>query len=951
MKFFLYLLFTAYFFLIHIDNVCSLNTNIILQPDSKIGRISEVYSNTLIIRFKKTVDSYEKANDLISGTGIRLVRPLLEKSQCIKNNKNSILSEKPEKIEKIQKAEEPLLRTYIIHYDSDLVPELYARQLLKSNHNIEIAEPYCLDVIQSVPDDPYVTNQDMLFTIHAIEAWDNGFSGDSSIVIGISDNGVFQGHEDLRNSIAPNWGEIPDNNIDDDGNGYIDDFKGYNFSYVEDNEKPDYTFTGNDEHGTNVAGICGATVNNTKGIAGVAKKCRIFPIKIATNSDPEHLPYGYESILYAAARKLKVLNCSWGKVKVFSEVDQSIIDYAIANDVAIVAAGGNGYGSIQAYYPAGYRGVLGVGEVDQSDEVTSATSLGSHIGIMAPGKGNYYTKNDNGYDNSFGGTSWASPVVAAAVALIRSKYPELSAVQSLEFVRQCTDDISSLNPTYSAILPGRLNLLRALDIAPFSIPSIKPLSVDLYSNDGVWTEKASTGDTLRLKINGFNYLGSATNLRFVLSVAKDPINSISVLEPEVNISEWTGNTAKYIEYFKFKIEQEYFNQVFFRVDIYADNNYHDFFLIPFTPTSEVTTFANKPIKYSVGDRGTFGFGGPSYNLKGVGFIYKDYGNQLYTNAGLMAVENNTHAVSSIFGSNYDDNDFYTVKPFKSPERYLGIVKDSLSGANKIGLEITQSYHFISDTLPAAKIIIDVKNISGKILNDVSVGYLLDWDIGPDASQNLVRLFPEGIPETFASIAATAELASYKNKYPVFAAACYSPNSTFVPQAAGLSDISSSFPKPLQIQSLTSGTNLQFDNLGDISMVIGMKFPGEMQPGETKSFNVCIAADDNEQSLALTLQNAMLGTVGVDDNYNNEAINLYPQPAGDFVNIEINNVFNKVNLKIVDNLGKELINSVNQESISGRLIIPLNVSTLTPGLYHLVIQKDLKTVSKPMMILR
>ena len=956
MKFFLFSICIAGLLAVYFNHslYSQNNKQVILQPDNTLGRTCGVYSNTLIIRFKKTIDSYKKAYASIDGTDLQLVSSILERKQSIKNNKTRILSEKPEILKKIIQAEEPLLRTYIIHYNSDLAPEKYAKRLLKSNPDIEIAEPYCLDEIQSIPNDPYITNQKMLYTIHAFDAWDEGLTGDTSVVIGISDNGVYQEHEDLVNSIAPNWGEIPNNDIDDDDNRYVDDFMGYNFAYLDDNCAEDYTKNPNNDHGTNVAGIAGATVNNSIGMAGVANNCRIFPIKIAKNSDPTHLPYGYQSILYAVARKLKVLNCSWGAEKMFSELDQSIIDYAVANDVAIVAAGGNGYHSTQAWYPAGYRGVLGVGEVDQDDFASGATSFGSHISIMAPGEGNFYTTNSNTYKNTEGGTSLASPVVAAAVALVRAKYPELNAIQSLEFVRQCTDDISELNGSSKDIIPGRLNLLKAAQIAPFSIPSIKPLSVEFSNYDGTWLERGRTGDTLILKINAFNYLGTATNLRFVLSSAKDPLKTINIIDSVVNIPDWLGGISKVIQPFKFIITQTYSNLMFFRIDIYADNDYHDFFLLPYIPASEITTFANKSIRYSVGDRGTYGFGGlNSNNTEGVGFTYKNYGNQLYTNAGLIAVENNSNVVSAIFSNVVGAyNDFTSVKPFINPERYHGIMNDEFSNSHKIGLELEESFHFVSDTLPATKILLTIKNISGKVLNDVAVGYFLDWDIGPEADSNKVRLFPEAIPETFTAISAVAELVRYVGNYPVFAAACYSPDITFEAQAASFNTHASSFTKELQIQALNNGTSMQYDEIGDVKMVVGMKFPGELQPGETKKCTVCIGAGDNETSLAQIMQECLLGIVGVEDNPDEQAdISVYPQPAKDMINVRINSEYRKIVLCLFDYLGRDVILPITANNESGKQIIPININYLPSGMYYLTMQSGPKIISKPIMVLK
>ena len=140
--------------------------------------------------------------------------------------------------------------------------------------------------------------------MQVFEAWDI-FKGDSSIIIGIIDAGALQDHEDLVNSIWRNEGEIPENGIDDDNNGYIDDYNGVNFSYLDDGTDPASTFNVI-EHGTKVAGIAGATVNNKVGIAGIAYNCRIFPMKTSVNGSG-NITHGFESMIYAAQNGIKVV--------------------------------------------------------------------------------------------------------------------------------------------------------------------------------------------------------------------------------------------------------------------------------------------------------------------------------------------------------------------------------------------------------------------------------------------------------------------------------------------------------------------------------------------------------------------------------------------------------------------------------------------------------------------
>ncbi|MFH1088786.1 MAG: S8 family serine peptidase, partial [Patescibacteria group bacterium] len=195
------------------------------------------------------------------------------------------------------------------------------------------ANPCTQVVIQKSPNDPRFSEQINLNQVKVPPAWDVTV-GNSNQVIAIIDTGVNSDHEDLLYRIWINNDETPNNGIDDDNNGYIDDYKGYNMSWTVDASAPDNTIN-TDTHGTNVTGIAAATTNNGLGIAGVGYKCRFFPIK-ASKYGSTSIRYGYQSMIYAAIRGCKVLNCSWGSVKPFSDIDQTVVDFAIAHDMVIV---------------------------------------------------------------------------------------------------------------------------------------------------------------------------------------------------------------------------------------------------------------------------------------------------------------------------------------------------------------------------------------------------------------------------------------------------------------------------------------------------------------------------------------------------------------------------------------------------------------------------------------
>ncbi|MFM8456730.1 MAG: S8 family serine peptidase, partial [Ignavibacteria bacterium] len=309
----------------------------------------------------------------------------------------------------IKSAHERLLRTYTVHIPDDMSIMAAIKALKNERDLVEIVEPRYSEQPLFRPDDTYLVQQSFLTTIKAFEGWDI-YTGDSSIVIGIIDNGFLQQHEDLKDNIAINTSEIENNGIDDDQNGFMDDYRGVNLAWPNDGTPAGSTYLDYDGHGTTVAGVASATWNNTRGIAGIGAQCRFFPIK-AGKEGSDRVEYGYEGILYGIMRGFRVLNCSWGSANSYSEINQSIIDFAVERNVLIIAGAGNDNNRAPVY-PASYRGVMSVGETDISDAKSMGSSWGWSTDIMAPG---YNVRTTDNYDYSYttmNGTSFASPIIA-----------------------------------------------------------------------------------------------------------------------------------------------------------------------------------------------------------------------------------------------------------------------------------------------------------------------------------------------------------------------------------------------------------------------------------------------------------------------------------------------------------------------------------------------------------
>ncbi|MCK5703665.1 MAG: S8 family serine peptidase, partial [Cyclobacteriaceae bacterium] len=374
---------------------------------------------------------------------------------------------------------------------------------------IEYAEPLPQNELLFIPNDPQADPdgglQDYLTVIKAYEGWQIDQS-DSSMVIGIVDTGVNMNHEDLGN-IAFNYAD-PINGVDDDGDGYIDNFYGWDLA---DNDY-DPTADGH-PHGTPVAGMSSASTNNGIGMAGIGFKSKYLPVKIAKTST-SILTHGYAGIVYAADHGCKVINLSWGSAGSYSKYAQDVINYAVLEkDVVVVAAAGNTHEELN-FYPASYDNVLSVGASDINDNLAPWATYSHFIDIMAPGDNVFSTKNNGGYEKTTG-SSFAAPLVAGAAALVRSHFPEMSALQVMEQLRVTSDNIYSVGSNmdfYGQLGRGRLNVQRAL--SDILTPSIRLSEFQYESNHG---KLIFPGDTVNMLLMFTNYLRNAENITITIS--------------------------------------------------------------------------------------------------------------------------------------------------------------------------------------------------------------------------------------------------------------------------------------------------------------------------------------------------------------------------------------------------------------------------------------------------
>jgi subtilisin family serine protease len=365
----------------------------------------------------------------------------------------------------------PLTQTHVIEVSADADMENVAEQLRKDSavNYVEIDVPIHA---HEIPNDQFFNEQWPLVNnnanIGAEEAWNMNHSSEN-IVIATIDSGVDYSHEDLSVNLWKNPKEIPDNGIDDDGNGYVDDVMGYDFFNKDGLPYDDFG------HGTEVFGIIGASGNNQKGVAGLNWNARIMSLKVLDSQGNSSISTAVEAIEYAIQQKANIINLSWGYTGAPSQTLEQAIQKARDAGILIVASAGNsltGSGvdndkdATQANYPSSYPedNIIAVAATDTSDQLANFSYYGVRsVDLGAPGVGIYSTSPQNGYEY-FTGTSAAAPFVTGSAALVWAFNPSLNYSEVKRLILETTDPVSSLQgKTFTG---GRLNIAKALSESP-----------------------------------------------------------------------------------------------------------------------------------------------------------------------------------------------------------------------------------------------------------------------------------------------------------------------------------------------------------------------------------------------------------------------------------------------------------------------------------------------------
>ena len=460
--------YCIYFYLI-IYLICSLNT-VTIEASEQIQSFSHSDSliklthtpGELIVRLHSSA-SINHLHTFSKKMGVESVSPIF--SPTTPAGKHPLLS-----------------RIYLVRFPTTLqleqLKQKYMEHVLVEDVEMNRLNRFCAEI---TPNDPRYSEQWNLKTMHLPKVWSIE-QGKPSVVVAVVDSGIMREHPEFRNQLWQNLSEIPNNGIDDDENGYVDDINGWDFSDAptlpgigdwkeRDNEPDDET-----GHGTHVSGIIAAEANNGIGIAGIAWQCRLMPLRAGFRIGAGAFLQNDDvaaAIVYAADNGADVINLSLGDT-VNAFLIQDAVEYAYNRGCILVGAAGNSP-EPGAYYPAALNTVLSVASLDKNLQLGNS-NFGASIDIAAPGEEILSTdlntdQSSRGY-NYRSGTSMAAAHVSGAAALLISANPSCSNIETQQWLTGTARELSITNivgaglvDTYAA-LTEQIELVADITLIP-----------------------------------------------------------------------------------------------------------------------------------------------------------------------------------------------------------------------------------------------------------------------------------------------------------------------------------------------------------------------------------------------------------------------------------------------------------------------------------------------------
>lgn len=877
---------------------------------------------------------------------------------------------------------------YELKYTNNISLEDAINQVLATNL-VEFAEPhYNYQMHNFTPNDPSISNQNGFLTrIRAYAAWDlalGGSQGSASVIIGIVDSGTDIDHPDLVSQFAINTAD-PVNGTDDDGDGYIDNNRGYDlagadYNNVVGDNNPNIMGNNND-HGSHVSGCSAAATNNTVGVSGIGFKCKLLPIKCAADNDTRgtggvgYIIAGYEGITYAADHGAKIINCSWGGTSGGS-FGQVIIDYATINKNCLVVASAGNSGIDEKNYPGSYNYVLSVAATKStSDNRTTFTTYNYDVDISTPGENIYTTLYNNSYGN-MSGTSMSSPITAGGAGLVQSKFNYTNALQIGQRLKQTSDNhyttgpnISGLGNTAAFIQnklgKGRMNLQRALnDPATPSVIFANQIITDHNDNAIV------IGDSLFITGDFINYLAPTTNLTASITAV---VGAAYVTSIDNNTSLGVVNTLSTVnnntDPFKFKINVGTPDNsvITFKVTLY-DGTYTDNYFFDVIVNVDYINIAINDVATTITSKGKIGWNLDG-QLQGLGFTYM--GTNLLYEASVMFGSSSTKVSDGFRGSTAAaaDTDFQTmVKANRSVPAVFsefdvhGRFNDNPASPTQ-NLSVSHSAYAWSTVGNRKYVIVEyvMKNNGTSTLNNLYAGIAADWDIdATTASKNKSNYDAATKMGYVYSTDAGGKFAGIKLLTTTAPAVCYN-----IDNIAGgnggvdVTDATDYYGTGNKYTTLSTNRYIAGAADSDGEDIIGVMSSGPftLAVGDSAKVAFALIAGDDLNDIKKSADSAQVHydppmiTTGINNN-NASGItaSVFPNPANSDLNFMINTTKSEtIDIVLINTLGQTVKHIVRNNLNNGYNQITTDISQLPMGTYFYQIKTDSESLKGKIII--
>jgi len=807
---------------------------------------------------------------------------------------------------------------------------------LNQSNNIEYAEPYPISYLLDVPNDPKIESQYYLDKMNAFNAH-NITHGDTSIVIGIVDSGVDLLHEDLKDNFKYNYND-PINNIDDDKDGYIDNYYGWDVADDDFNPQSLVNIYGDaNYHGTKVSGAASASTNNETGIASIGYNCKIMPIKVMNNSGT--ISAGYEGIIYAADHGCQIINCSWGN-NFPTQFGQDVINYAaLYKNCLVVAAAGNKVTAWDKradtwFYPASYDNVLSVAGTDANDLRWDGSSYATTVDVSTGGLNVFSTKQNNSY-GSGSGTSYAAPQVAGLAALLKSIKPGFTQKQLAEQIRITCDNIDTIpdNVYYKNQMGyGRINAYNALTID--SLPSVR---IEDLKTIGSHNNRFIIGDTINIWFTAKNYLAQLQNSTIRLTSNSEfiePINnffSTGALGTFESINNSNSPlTLKIIE----GISQN--ENIWLKFEIKADG-YNDYHIYELKVNLNYIDISENKITTTLTSSGKLGYVNRN-DYMGNGFQYKN--TNLMNSGGIIVALNSEQMASSLF--DVDEFVSFTIIDTTRNNKNELEAFTQYSSLDETGLSVNISHTTLAKTIDLQNTAIihkyEIENKLSNSLENVKFSQFIDWDLY-SYTNNKIEFNDE------LNLLYTYNLGNNV----VCAAICLLNDMECIPYGFDITnggnggiDITSDFNNNMKWYAMNNSRN-NAGNDGDSINVAGMLTTDFFNISANNSFEIAFAniIGDNYNDLIIKATAIKSNYLSNKQTFNSEfEMSVFPNPVKDQLKINLINKTENVSIKIYDQKGNMKLN----KTFSSKQNILINTANFNPGLFLIQYISNSKTAT-------